>query len=358
MDGMAAVSLTRAQVLAFRATGHGLGTRRPAGDLVAAFAAVGLRRTKTLGVAVAARVDGVTDADVGRALADETLVAVYGARGTVMVVPSVDLAVFTLGAAPDEASLRAAVPGAFLRRLDEAGVPATDALDAVVAAVTDVLASGPLPRGEVAMAVTAALPPTLVPQCRGRCPDPHVEDSLFRLAGTRGAMRFAGGSDVLTAIGGDLVGPATARDNLVRRYLRCHGPSTAPSLAAWMGISVADARRSLAALGDDAVGATIDGTDAGVLLRADVDRALPAEVHGVRFLPPFDAYLLDRDRETLVPDRAGQRIVWRASGNPGVVLVDAEPVATWRTKAGALAIEPLPGAPPVDFVALEKEPAP
>jgi len=40
--------------------------------------------------------------------------------------------------------------------------------------------------------------------------------------------------------------------------------------------------------------------------------------------------LEDRDRALLVPSRTAQKAVWRASGNPGVVLVDGEPVAIWR----------------------------
>jgi len=271
------------------------------------------------------------------------------------------VATFTVGASPaDEQSRRAPVPGAFLRRLDEAGLSVTDALKAVVGAVTSVLASGPLPRADVARHVTAALAPVLRPPCRGRCPDPHVEDSLFRLAGTHGAMRFVGGGDRLTAVDGDLGDRRAARRGLVGRYLRCYGPSTARSLADWMGVSTADARQSLAALGEEAVDVRVDGREAGVMQQADLDLARSAEVHGVRLLPPFDAYLLDRDRNTLVPDRVAQRTVWRAAGNPGVVLVDAEPVATWRTdaRAGRATIMPLAGASPVDLSALDKERVP
>jgi len=81
-------------------------------------------------------------------------------------------------------------------------------------------------------------------------------------------------------------------------------------------------------------------------------------VTGVRFLPPYDPYLLDRDRDLLVPQRAAQRTVWRASGNPGVVLVDGEPVATWRSRKhspAGVSIVPLDLAAPVDEGAVMEE---
>ena len=334
--------LPRSSVLAFRAAGHGLVRRRPAGDLAGAAGAIGLRRTKHTSVALAARVEAMAAGHLERALADEELVVVYGARGTLMIVPAADVGIFTRGTAPaDETSRRAAVPGAFLRRLDDAGVTVTDALEAVIAAVRDALSGGPRPRGETAMAVTRALPGLLSPPCRGRCPDPHVEDSLFRLAGVRGVMRFQRGTDDLVAMGEQALSDDEARRELVRRYLRCYAPATPATLADWMGISAADARRSLAALGDASI--TVTG----------------AVVRGVRFLPQYDPWLLDRDRATLVPDAGARRVLWRASGSPGVVLVDAEPAATWRTHTAGgrltLRVQALAGGPALDAGAMQDE---
>lgn len=338
-DGGVTAGLRREQVLAFRAAGHGLGRRRPAGDLAGAAGVIGLRRTKHTAVALAARVEGVGAGDLERALDAEELVVVYGARGAHMVVPAGDVEVFTRGTAPaDEASLRAAVPGAFLRRLDAAGVPVTDALATVAGAVVDALAGGRRPRGEVAMAVTRALPGLLSPPCRGRCPDPHVEDSLFRLAGVVGVMRFAGGSDDLVAMGAPALSDGEARRELVRRYLRCYSPAAPATLAEWMGVSAADAGRSLA----EAAPVTVAGT-----------------VAGVRFLPAYDPWLLDRDRATLVPDAGARRVLWRAAGNPGAVLVDGEPAAAWRTQTTrhrlTLRLQPLAGGPALDVEAVQHE---
>lgn len=52
-------------------------------------------------------------------------------------------------------------------------------------------------------------------------------------------------------------------------------------------------------------------------------------------------------------NRDAQKVLWRSSGNPGVVLVDAEPVAPWgsRKRSGRshVAVEPLHAASPVDL---------
>ena len=335
---MAVTALDRRQVLAYRASGQGLAERRPRRELTAAVATIGMRRTRHTLLSLAARVEDVTGDDLARALDREELVVVYGPRGTKTVVPVDDVAVFTAGVMPaDEASLRASVPGAYLRRLDAAGLAVTDALAQVVDALRDALAAGPRSWGETVMAVSRALPEALVPPCRGRCPDPHVEDSLYRLAGVAGTMRFVGDTDDLVSIAED-PDRGEARRELVRRYLRSHGPSTAAAFAEWAGISVADARRSL---GDGTV-----AVEAG-------------DCAGVRFLPPYDPWLLDRDRATLVADAAARRLLWRPAANPGVVLVDAEPVAAWRTKTErgrlTLNLEPLPGAGPVESEALHHE---
>jgi hypothetical protein len=358
---LARLDLDRRQVLAFRATGHGLAVRRPREQLVDAVRPVGLRRTKSAAVALAARLEGVVPDDVVGALGEERLMAFYGARGAVMIAPPEDVAFLSVGTAPaDDRSLRAALPGAFLRQLDAAGLTATQALQAVIDAVRKVLASGPMPRGETAMAVTRALGGPLTPPCRGRCPDPHVEDSLFRLAGVNGVMRFHKADDVLVAAetsDGRL--RSALRGELVHRYLACYGPSTPGALAAWAGISDADARQSMEAIGRETVEVAVDGRKAGVLLQVDASGAAQSAVRGVRFLPPFDPYLLDRDRALLVPSRPAQKAVWRSSGNPGVVLVDADPVATWRTRKRAgrssLALEPLDSASPVDPAKVEEE---
>jgi hypothetical protein len=58
----------------------------------------------------------------------------------------------------------------------------------------------------------------------------------------------------------------------------------------------------------------------------------PPNPEGARLLPPHDAYLAQRDRETLLSDATLRRRVWRAVGSPGAVLAAGRLVGTWRAR--------------------------
>ena len=60
-------------------------------------------------------------------------------------------------------------------------------------------------------------------------------------------------------------------------------------------------------------------------------RANPPAPTGVRLLPPYDAYLDQRDRDTFLPDAALDQRVWRAIGNPGAVVADGEIGGNWKS---------------------------
>jgi hypothetical protein len=58
----------------------------------------------------------------------------------------------------------------------------------------------------------------------------------------------------------------------------------------------------------------------------------PPTAGGARLLPAGDPFLAQRDRATLIPDRAMQRALWRPVGSPGLVLMTGHPTGTWRAK--------------------------
>ena len=58
----------------------------------------------------------------------------------------------------------------------------------------------------------------------------------------------------------------------------------------------------------------------------------PPLAGGARLLPAGDPFLAQRDRATLLPDKARQRAVWRPVGSPGLVLMTGRPVGIWRAK--------------------------
>src|SRR2546427_13288154 len=106
---MAIPSITREKVLAFRQRASFLHKRLPPGRLVdAAFAGLQDSAPRSAVLALHARVKDVTPA----AWRDPRFVQVWGPRGAVYVVPSRDVAVFTLGRSPRNPVLAAAVSAA------------------------------------------------------------------------------------------------------------------------------------------------------------------------------------------------------------------------------------------------------
>jgi hypothetical protein len=125
---------------------------------------------------------------------------------------------------------------------------------------------------------------------------------------------------------------AQARAELVRRYLQYYGPSTAEHFAAWAGIAPAQATQAWRLIEDELAQVSVDGGSAWLLERDIPQLIAPEAATGARLLPPHDPYLLLRDRATLIPNRALHRRLWRASGNPGVVLLEGQAVALWRPR--------------------------
>ena len=331
---------TRDRVLAFRLDGHNLVRRRPSDALLDVAATCGIRNTPpgSAVLAVHARVAGLPADALECALDDRTLVEVLSVRISPLIVPARDAAVFTVGTLPDgEESIRSAL-GSVAPALREAGVSASEALRQATDAAHAELGGQSTTRAALSAGMTERVPEALVVWCRA-CNARHVSESLFRLAGVSGAYVIARtGKDTAYVSSDRWLGAVPqldrdrARAELLRRYLRCFGPSTAEDFATWAGIGAADARRSWDGLGDRLVAVETNGRPAW--LHAD-DLARfdnPPTPSGVRLLPPYDAYLDQRDRTTLMPDKALHRRVWKAIGNPGVVLADGEVIGLWRPK--------------------------
>lgn len=336
----------RDQILAFRLSGHHVSERLPAGSLVAATRACGIRNTPPTSAILSlhARVVGVRSEDVAAAVdRGGSLVQVMAMRGSPFVVPAADAGVFTLGALPaGDVSL-----GAALGTVPMAPYRPAEALALAVAAIRKVLDGRVLAKPELSTAVSRFLPQELTPWCNA-CRAHHISESLWRLAGIAGAYCFAPRSgrhaalarlDQWVAIG--TPGGEGARRELIRRYLRCYGPSTPRDFAAWAGVSEADATESWQHLGDDLVEVRLAGKPAWIDAADVAAFETPARATGVRLLPPNDSYLLLSDRATIVPNKALHKAFWRAIGNPGAVLVDGEVVASWRqrTRGKRLAID-------------------
>jgi hypothetical protein len=349
-----AMDVGREQALAFRLAAHGLAKRLPPGSPAPAAAACCVQDTPPGGavVALCARVEGVTEAALDRALAERALLRVRSLRTAPHVVPAADLAVFTAGLLPeDEESLRFFVRGA-IPALDEVGISGTDLARLTADAVRDVLDGRVLPFRQLSSELTERLAQRLAPGqlAAWRSPSPYgpnqcLGEALVHFAlyvvSLQGVWCFAGrqGEEAALARTDQWLGrplppsePTRAGAELLRRYLRCYGPSTAAHFGEWAGISLQAAARRWDLLAHDLVPVTVEGRK-GWLHGDDLTAlAAEAEAAGVRLLPPHDPYLGQRDRDVLLVDAALRRQVWRNVGSPGAVLVDGELVATWRAQ--------------------------
>jgi hypothetical protein len=361
--------VTAEQAIAFRVAAHNLHEMVPADRLADAAAVAGVQDTPpgNAGVALAARVAKLTPEALEDALQDDrSLLRILGPRGAAHVVARRDGTVFGPGAlAAEEESLREQLSGSW-PSIDAPGWSATEALASIVGVLVAVLADAePRTKGQLSEALHGRVPTELEPWCDA-CDVHHVPDQLLRLAGTAGVFCYGwpqGTRQMLVAtdiwlgepLGGDV---ADARLELVRRFVHAYGPAQPRHFAAWTGISPAEARDRFLALGHELVEVRLDGS-AGVVLAADLDQLDdPPLAGGARLLPAGDPFLAQRDRATLLPDRALQRAVWRPVGSPGLVLMTGRPVGTWRARAAgkrlAVTVEPFGSLGDRQRTAIEK----
>jgi hypothetical protein len=124
--------------------------------------------------------------------------------------------------------------------------------------------------------------------------------------------------------------PEAARAELLRRYLRCYGPSTRADFAAWLGVRAGDVDPWWRQVENELT--QIDfGRRTWILTDDLAALQSPPTPKGVRLLPPRDPYTQVRDRETVV-DKKYHRDVWQSVGDPGTVLVEGEIVGVWRPR--------------------------
>jgi hypothetical protein len=325
------------QALAFRVAGHHLDRRVGASEALAAF---GLQEYPPVWGAAAAL----------RARSEEPMpddaIQVNAFRGAPYFVPRADARVFTAALVPEEAELKALVGPVNSKEARDEGFAVPEALQIVVDAARDGLADGPLERDDFHQALRERLPPELLWWCRG-CRSHHVHPLLWRATGVMGVLAVAERRGRVTVFGAPPKAPRMkdAPAELARRFLRAYGPATRTELAAWAGIAPAHARALLAEIEDEVEGVDLAGRRA-VILAADTDRlASPPAAAGVRLLGGYDAYLDQRDRDTLLPDPGLRKRVRRPLGNPGVVLVKGQLAGLWRPekkgKRLVLNIEPI-----------------
>ena len=343
----------RANVVAFRLAAHRLGERAGEDELLDVAGRCGIQDSPpgSALLALHARVRDVTKERVADSL-DRTkaLMRTWSLRGAPFVLPTADAAVWTTGVLPPtEQAARHFMLG-LEESVDRLGMSVAEAVDLTHAATTVVLSGRQLAIDDLGAELADEISPRLSAErlALWQAEGPYAPGQPLGQGVTRLCLRIltlervvcfgrrAGNKAPLVLVDDWLrdripdLDPAVARAELLRRYLRCYGPSTRRDFAAWVGVSPGDAAAWWSPLEDELTPVEFGGRNWVLTEDLDALRSAP-NPQGVRLLPPRDPYTQLRDRATIL-DRAHHRQVWRSVGDPGTVLSDGEIVGMWRPR--------------------------
>jgi hypothetical protein len=302
----------------------------------------------TVYLSLAARVDGLTVADVDRALhVDRSLVKQLAMRRTLFLFPR-DL----LPAAWGSASARVAgqLASRLAKDVERAGIAADGSawLDAAREAVLARLADGSeLPaqalreqvpalsgRLDLAEGTTYAVNVPIAPRVLTQL---GVEGLLTR-GRNGGHWRTSRPQWTLMSTWlGEVPAPSSAGEGyaaIVRRWLRTFGPGTTADLQWWLGGTAASVRRALADVA--AVPVALDGGDTGWLLGDDVEPEAEVGEPWAALLPVLDATVMGwKDRSFFLGPHGPA--VFDRNGNAGTTAWwDGRVVGCWVQDADAV----------------------
>jgi len=352
--GGAAATVRTDDVVALRLQAHHLDRRRPLDDLHDVVGACGVQNSPpgSALLALHARVEGVTRDLVDRLVAeDRSLLQSWSMRGAPFYFPTADAPVFTAGVRPATETARLHLIIGVAQALDTLGMGLDETVDLIADEIENVLSGKQLAIDELGAELTGCIAPTLPPARREKwlADGPYgthqplgeaVVHFCLRILTLRGIVCLAprSGNKAPFVLLDEWLGrplprveATTARAELVRRYLRCYGPSTRKDFAAWLGVRAGDAAPWWATVEDELTPVDVDGRPAWILA-GDLDalRSAP-RARGVRLLPPGDPYVQLRDRESIV-DKKHHAQVWKTVGGPGAVLADGRIAGTWRPR--------------------------
>ena len=298
-------------------------------------------------LSIGRRIAGATRSDVQRALWQErTLVKTFGPRGTIHLLATADLPMWT-GALQ-------ALPSSVPTHPDGVRFTPGEAED-VIAAMGAALADAELTVDQLTEAIADRAGPWAVEQTMeafgGTWPRWR---QLTSTAAQRGMLCFGPDRDRKVTYTNPrrwLPGfrPAdgdAALRALLTRYLYAYGPATPEHFAKWLGIPPRSAAVLFGGMAGELETVELAGEPAWTLAG---DTAAPPRPHrGIRLLPYFDAYLVaGQPRERLYPGAAAIRALTPAgqAGNYPVLLVDGVVGGVWHQRRSgrklAITVEPL-----------------
>lgn len=330
----AAVTVTRAQVLAYRVAAQGLHRDHSS---VRELGVLDLGVQEAMGhpaaIAFAARLPDSVDVSAVEVGPGADLALVWSFRGAPYVhrrddLDAVAAALWPLSEADATGRLNETGPS-----IERKGIAALEQYRTAVKEMRAVV-TAPKGKGVVSTEVTRRLPEAMRRECRA-CKTSHISDSAMRAASLPAGLELEPGTNppVLLRRRGAKLPKKTdsaALAALGTAYLRLLGPAGPAEFAGYVEARHADIAEHWP---DGLAEVSIDGRRAW-LGEADVKalRAAP-DPDVVRLLGPFDPYMQARDRDLIVPDKAVQKTLWPVLGRPGVVLVDGEIAGAWRTKS-------------------------
>jgi hypothetical protein len=292
-------------------------------------------------LSVGLRLAGAVRDDVRAAVWESReLVKTFGPRGTVHLLPTRDLPMWT--------GALTAVPRP-LPSFEQDVRLSPDELDAVVAGIATVLADAALTVDELDAALGDTLGGWAV---RRSMPAFQQLWPRWRMAvataADRGALCFGPDRDRKVTYTSPHrwhpgLAPLPAEEalsGLVHSYLRAYGPATPEQFARWLSAPVPWAVGLFAALELEPVG------EWGWVVGGDADFP-DAAPRGLRLLPYFDAYAVgSHPRDLVYPGRAAGRALARSqAGNYPVLLLGGVVGGVWHQKRSgrhlALTVEPL-----------------
>jgi Winged helix DNA-binding domain len=334
--------LGRAAVLAYRASVHDL-EQPVAAPADCGVLDVGVQDTPpgtTAGLALRARVRSPGELALSPGLA-----LVHSLRGAMHVHRTVDLPLLVAALRPEDADdTEAANHRTSSDDSTDGGDGSGSALDQVATAMIEVMSDDETrTKGELSAEITRILPERIRPWCPG-CRVDHVDDGLFRTATLPAGLQLRpvghrSASFFRVALP-SAAEPAPARRELLRRFLRRCGPAGPKDLAAWVGITPANARRWWELLADELVEVRVGGKRLWMHTEDLAAARAAAAPTAVRLLPPYDPLVEVTNRELLLTDKQRRHQLWRAVANPGPVLMAGEVVGTWRRRKQVITVSP------------------
>lgn len=347
--------ISRERVTAFRL--QRLGLRQRAAQVGDGVGEVGLPDFPP-GAALAAlapRLETPSPQVLEEAFERRALVRARAMRGAPVVVRTDDYEVFVAGVLPpDEAAMRTFI-GPAAASVDAAGMRALEAVELVASETRRALSRRHLDRDTLHAELRARLPEGLLPYCRP-CDSHHVHPSLLYAVALRARLVLypqASGPYLLARADRWLAKSGRAGDQakvdapaeLLRRYLRAYGPSTASDFATWAGVATGQARAAWSALETELCSVEVElgqGRPAKRWILAADRKALAAArpaTRPVRLVWPGDPLLQLRDRATLVAEPALQKTIWKNLAPAGVLVAGTQVAGIARAKKRAKRLE-------------------